>query len=41
VSVRVEVPAGAETWSPLEAWEEALTVLDGAFRDAIRARGDA
>jgi len=41
VSVRVEVPPGAETWSPLEAWEEALTLLNEAFREAIRARGDA
>lgn len=39
VSVRVDVPAGAETWSPLEAWEEALIVFDEAFRAAIRARG--
>jgi hypothetical protein len=41
LSVRVEVPPGAETWSPLEAWEEALTLFDEAFRAAIRARGDA
>jgi chromosome segregation ATPase len=40
VSVRVEVPPGAETWSPLEAWEEALTLFDEAFREAVRARGD-
>jgi hypothetical protein len=41
VSVRVEVPPGAEKWSPLEAWEEALTLFDASFRAAIRARGDA
>jgi hypothetical protein len=41
VSVRVEVPAGAETWSPLAAWEEALIAFNKAFRAAIRARGDA
>jgi hypothetical protein len=41
VSIRVEVPSGAETWSPLEAWEEALTLFDEAFRTTIRARGDA
>jgi hypothetical protein len=41
LSVRVEVPPGAETWSPLEAWQEALVMLDAAFRAAIRARGDA
>lgn len=39
VDVRVEVPPGAETWTPLEAWEEALTVLNEAFRAAIRRRG--
>jgi hypothetical protein len=38
VSVKVEVPEGAETWTPLEAWEEALIVFDEAFRDAIRSR---
>lgn len=38
VSVKVEVPEGAETWTPLEAWEEALIVFDDAFRDAIRSR---
>jgi hypothetical protein len=38
VSVKVEVPEGAETWTPLEAWEEALNVFDDAFRDAIRSR---
>jgi hypothetical protein len=38
VSVKVEVPEGAETWTPLEAWEEALLVFDEAFRDAIRSR---
>jgi hypothetical protein len=41
LSVRVEVPPGAETWSPLEAWQEALVMLDAAFREAILARGDA
>jgi hypothetical protein len=41
LSVRVEVPPGAETWSPLEAWQEALVMLDAAFRAAIRGRGDA
>jgi hypothetical protein len=38
VSVKVEVPEGAENWTPLEAWEEALLVFDEAFRDAIRGR---
>ena len=38
VSVHLKVPEGAETWTPLEAWEEALIVFDGAFRDAIRSR---
>jgi hypothetical protein len=38
VSVKVEVPEDAETWTPLEAWEEALLVFDEAFRDAIRIR---
>jgi hypothetical protein len=38
VSVKVVVPEGAETWTPLEAWEEALNVFDEAFRDAIRSR---
>jgi hypothetical protein len=37
VSVKVDVPEGAESWSPLEAWEEALLLCDQAFRDAIRA----
>jgi hypothetical protein len=41
LSVRVEVPPGAETWTPLEAWQEALVMLDASFRAAIRARGDA
>ena len=39
VDVRVTVPDGADEWSPLEAWEEALLALDEAFRAAIRARG--
>ena len=38
VSVKVEVPEGAETWTPLEVWEEALIVFNEAFRDAIRGR---
>jgi hypothetical protein len=38
VSVQVKVPEGAETWTPLEAWEEALLVFDEAFRNAIRSR---
>ena len=38
VSVHLKVPEGAKTWTPLEAWEEALLVFDGAFRDAIRIR---
>lgn len=38
ISVQVKVPDGAETWTPLEAWEEALLVFDDAFRDAIRSR---
>ena len=38
VSVHLKVPEGAENWTPLEAWEEALIVFDGAFRDAIRSR---
>ena len=37
VEVRLVVPEGAETWTPLEAWEEALIAFDEAFRDAIRA----
>jgi len=41
VTVRVEVPAGAEAWTPLEAWEEALLAMDEAFRDAIRNRAAA
>ena len=39
VEVRVTVPDGADEWSPLEAWEEALAALDTEFRAAIRARG--
>jgi hypothetical protein len=38
VSVKVVVPEGADAWTPLEAWEEALLVFDEAFRDAIRSR---
>jgi hypothetical protein len=38
VSVKVVVPDGAETWTPLEAWEGALLVFDEAFRNAIRSR---
>ncbi len=38
VSVTVTVPDGAENWTPLEAWEEALIASDEAFRAAIRAR---
>jgi hypothetical protein len=41
LSVRVEVPPGVETWSPLEAWEEALILFNNAFRAALRARGGA
>jgi len=41
VSVRVEVPGGAEAWTPLEAWEEALVAMDEAFREAIRNRAAA
>lgn len=37
VEVRVIVPEGAETWTPLEAWEEAIIAFDEAFRAAIRA----
>ena len=37
VEVRVIVPDGAETWTPLEAWEEAIIAFDEAFRRAIRA----
>ena len=37
VEVRVIVPEGAETWTPLEAWEEAIIAFDEAFRYAIRA----
>ena len=37
VEVRLTVPEGAETWTPLEAWEEALLAFDEAFRGAIRA----
>ena len=36
VEVRLTVPEGAESWTPLEAWEEALLAFDEAFRDAIR-----
>ena len=38
LDVRVEVPADAETWTPLEAWEEALIALNEAWRDAVRKR---
>jgi hypothetical protein len=38
VTVRIEVPDGAETWSPLEAFEEGLLLSDEAFRNAIRSR---
>ena len=41
VELRVEVPEGADQWTPLDAWEEALTLAVTAFRDAIRARGAA
>lgn len=37
VALKVKVPAGAETWTPLEAWEEALLAANEAFRAAIRA----
>ena len=37
VEVRLTVPNGAETWTPLEAWEEAIIAFDEAFRAAIRA----
>ena len=37
VEVKVNVPEGAEAWTPLETWEEALIAFDEAFRDAIRA----
>ena len=37
VEVRLTVPEGAEAWTPLDAWEEALIAFDEAFRDAIRA----
>ena len=37
VEVRLAVPEGAETWTPLEAWEEALLAFDEAFRETIRA----
>ncbi|CAB4157010.1 hypothetical protein UFOVP747_61 [uncultured Caudovirales phage] len=40
LGVRVVVPEGAEQWTPLEAWEEALTAYDAAFRDAIRMRDE-
>ena len=36
VEVKVEVPEGAEDWTPLEAFEEGMLLLDTAFRDAIR-----
>lgn len=38
LSVQVTVPEGAESWTPLEAWEEALLAADEAWREAIRAR---
>ena len=38
LDVRVEVPADAETWTPLEAWEEALIALNEAWRNAVRSR---
>lgn len=38
LDVRVEVPPDAETWTPLEAWEEALIALNKAWRDAVRNR---
>ena len=38
LSVHVTVPEGAESWTPLEAWEEALLAADEAWRDTIRAR---
>ncbi len=38
LSVHVKVPEGAESWTPLEAWEEALLAADEAWREAIRAR---
>lgn len=38
LSVQVTVPDGAEGWTPLEAWEEALLAADEAWREAIRAR---
>lgn len=38
VQVHVTVPDGAENWTPLEAWEEALVAADEAFRAAIRRR---
>lgn len=38
VRVTVTVPDGAESWTPLEAWEEALIASDETFRAAIRAR---
>ena len=37
MEVRLTVPDGAETWTPLEAWEEAIIAFDEAFRGAIRA----
>lgn len=40
VEVRFTVPGGAETWTPLESWEEAIVVFDEAFRAAIRAMKD-
>lgn len=36
VEVRLTVPEGAETWTPLEAWEEAIIAFDEAFRAAVR-----
>ena len=38
VTVHIGVPDGAETWSPLEAFEEGLLLSNEAFRDAIRSR---
>jgi hypothetical protein len=38
LSVSVTVPDGAESWTPLEAWEEALLASDEAWREAIRTR---
>ena len=38
LSVQITVPDGADGWTPLEAWEEALLACDNAWREAIRAR---